>query len=453
MRTTALKRGNDERCLWLHSLDHYHHHQAQDEVPWTVICSSNRTNGLKVATDVYLPLGRSSLVGPVPQLIFSCFSAFLYLHSPASPSLTTKTTSVYLFSSRCHALLRHHCTHHSLFLQREGAEDILDFWLDVQQHENLCRAYFKDVRKSGRTIREDWPEYWEYARRRGSTYGTVVGAQTAAKRSTASTAEMAAEMQEKERRPTTADRSTSPDPRLLASTSPVTAVGTDLEHALASPTPAQPRSSTPFSLGKRTPTFFARRASRAPTIIPRSSAITRADLVASAERIFLRYLSPAGTSPGGGESHEIYLPPALRVHSFPLSNATGSAADQAAIAQVPDMFHAQKEYCFRAMEQDAFPRFLRSKAFGNLTPMSALVRLVAGLISLWIGLATAFSLVFLDVKPKSVRFYVRIIPIIELVHCLIDVSSKALHPVHLCSTFHHLTSVRTGPHPRLFWAE
>ncbi|KAJ3509568.1 hypothetical protein NLJ89_g5152 [Agrocybe chaxingu] len=59
-----------------------------------------------------------------------------------------------------------------LFLQREGAEDILDFWLDVQQHENLCRAYFKDVRKSGRTIKDDWPHYWDYARRRGSIYGT-----------------------------------------------------------------------------------------------------------------------------------------------------------------------------------------------------------------------------------------------------------------------------------------
>ena len=342
--------------------------------------------------------------------------------------------------------------HHSLFLQREGAEDILDFWLDVQQHENLCRAYFKDVRKSGRTIRDDWPEYWEYARRRGSTYGTVVGAQTAAKRSTASTAEMAAEMQEKERRPATTERSTTPDPRLLASTSPATAVGTDLEHALGS-TPAQPRSSTPFSLGKRTPTFFSRRASRAPTIIPRSAAITRADLVASAERIFLRYLSPAGTSPGGGESHEIYLPPALRVHSFPLSNATGSAADQATIAQVPDMFNGQKEYCFRAMEQDAFPRFLRSKAFGNLTPVSALVRLVVGLISLWVGLSAAFALVFLDVKPKSMRFYVRMIPFIRLVHCLTVVSSKALHPLRLCPAFPHLTSVRTGPHPRLFRAE
>jgi hypothetical protein len=317
-------------------------------------------------------------------------------HGPNVPSFISRLFTILLLYP------------YSLFLQREGAEDILDFWLDVQQHENLCRAYFKDVRKSGRTIREDWPEYWEYARRRGSTYGTVVGAQPAAKRSTASTAEMTTEMQEKRG---TVERSTSPDPRLLASTSPATAVGTDLEHALASPTPAQPRPSTPFSLGRRTPTFFSRRASRAPTIIPRSSPIARSDLVASAERIFLRYLSPAGTSPGGGESHEIYLPPALRVHSFPLSNATGSAADQTAIAQVPDMFHSQKEYCFRAMEQDAFPRFLRSKAFGNLTPMSALVRLVSGLVCLWIGLATAFSLIFLDVKPKSLRFYVRIVSI------------------------------------------
>jgi hypothetical protein len=57
------------------------------------------------------------------------------------------------------------------------------------------------------------------------------------------------------------------------------------------------------------------------------------------------------------------------------------------------------------MEQDAFPRFLRAKAFGNLTPVSALVRLIAGLIILWVGLAVAFSLVFLDVKPKAKRFF------------------------------------------------
>ncbi|KAI0069961.1 hypothetical protein K474DRAFT_1609569 [Panus rudis PR-1116 ss-1] len=287
-----------------------------------------------------------------------------------------------------------------LFLQREGAEDILDFWLDVQQHENLCRAYFKDVRKSGRTIRDDWPEYWDYARRRGSIYGTVVGLnpQTGTKRSTASTGEMLTEqdranlasagsMDEKAAR--------SPSPRQM-STTPGTAVATE-----------PPRSTTPFSLSGRTPTLFNRRASRAPTIIPRTSAISRQDLIASAERIYYRYLSPAGNTIGSNENHEIYLPPNLRIHSFPLSSQQEpkNAAEMSLMAQIPDMFHAQKEYVFRAMEQDAFPRFLRAKAFGNLTPVSALVRLVLGLIILWVGLAVGFSLIFLDVHPKSKRFF------------------------------------------------
>ena len=189
----------------------------------------------------------------------------------------------------------------------------------------------------------------------------------------------------------------SPSPR-LQSVSPNTAVATE-----------PPRSTTPFSLSGRTPTLFnARRASRAPTIIPRTSAISRQDLIASAERIYYRYLSPAGNTVGSDENHEIYLPPSLRIHSFPLSstNEPKSQNEMNIMAQIPDMFHSQKEYCFRAMEQDAFPRFLRAKAFGNLTPVSALVRLIVGLIVLWIGLAVGFSLIFLDVHPKSKRFFV-----------------------------------------------
>ncbi|KAH9475985.1 Protein rax1 [Psilocybe cubensis] len=299
-----------------------------------------------------------------------------------------------------------------LFLQREGAEDILDFWLDVQQHENLCRAYFKDVRKSGRTIKEDWPQYWDYARRRGSIYGTVVGLSGdggGTKRSTASTGEMLSEHDKRnlaslgnDEKAGYGGRSTSPRPNTAAGHSENTRV------ASASPVDDPPRSSTPFSLSGRTPTLFnLRRASRAPTIIPRSAAISRLDLIASAERIFYRYLSPAGNTVNSPENHEIYLPPALRIHSFPLSSSQEpkSQTELALMAQIPDIFHAQKEYCFRAMEQDAFPRFLRSKAFGNLTPISALVRLIAGLIILWIGLAAAFSLIFLDVQPKSKRFF------------------------------------------------
>ena len=301
----------------------------------------------------------------------------------------------------------------SLFLQREAAEDILDFWLDVQQHENLCRAYFKDVRKSGRTIKEDWPHYWDYARRRGSIYGTVVGLSAdggGTKRSTASTGEM---LTDAEKRSLAAAGTGSDEKKRSTSPTPAVAGQSDLTHAASTSTNNNdtgnpPRSSTPFSLSGRTPTLFnMRRASRAPTVIPRSAAISRLDLIASAERIFYRYLSPAGNTV---KNHEIYLPPALRIHNFPLSSSQEpkTQTELALMAQIPDIFHAQKEYCFRAMEQDAFPRFLRSKAFGNLTPISALIRLVLGLLILWIGLAAAFSLVFLDVQPKSKRFFVRI---------------------------------------------
>jgi hypothetical protein len=214
-------------------------------------------------------------------------------------------------------------------MQREGAENLLDFWLDVQQHENLCRAYFKDVLRLGKTVREDWPEYWDYARRQGSKYGELVG------------------------------------------------------------------------LGaRRTPSLLGR------TGRPMAEAITREDLVESARRILARYIIL-------GADKEVGIPPSLRTNGFPLpshqlpSPTSPAYESEAAVhAQVPDMFHHQKEYIFRIMERRAFPRFLRTIVFGNLTPLGARVRLGLGLLVLWIGLAYALSLIFLDVKPKSRRFYV-----------------------------------------------
>jgi ABC-type glycerol-3-phosphate transport system permease component len=221
----------------------------------------------------------------------------------------------------------------------------------------------------------------------------------ATKRSTTSTSELLTEQDRLNLATADEMAARSHSPRMPATT-PATVVGDDYGQQ-------QPRSSTPFSLSGRTPTLFNKRISRAPTVIPRSAAVTKQDLIASAEHIYYRYLSPAGNTVGGTENHEIYLPPALRIHTFPLitGQELKSDVEKSILAQVPDMFHAQKEYCFRAMEQDAFPRFLRSKAFGNLTPLSALVRLIIGLIVLWIGLAVGFSLIFLNVQPKSKRFF------------------------------------------------
>jgi len=222
----------------------------------------------------------------------------------------------------------------------------------------------------------------------------------ATKRSTTSTNELLTEQDRQNLAAADERVMRSPSPR-MTSTTPATVTGDDYAQQ-------QPRSSTPFSLSGRTPTLFNKRVSRAPTVIPRSAAVTRQDLIASAEHIYYRYLSPAGNTVGATENHEIYLPPALRIHTFPLASSQDpkSDAEKSLLAQIPDMFHAQKEYCFRAMEQDAFPRFLRSKAFGNLTPLTALARLISGLIVLWIGLAVGFSLIFLDVQPKSKRFFV-----------------------------------------------
>lgn len=296
-----------------------------------------------------------------------------------------------------------------LFLQREGQEDVLDFWLDVQQHENLCRAYFKDIRKSGKAIKDEWPQYWDFARKRGSIYGNVVGISNAGtKRSNASTGDLVGES-EKAKVDRAGPSSVSPgiiEGKRSMSPGPTVAIAAEEKER----DPA--RSMTPWSQ-LRARHSFSKRASRAPTVIPRSAPITRLDLIASAERIFFRYLAPP---PPNQPSHEIYLPPSLRIHSFPLSstqlpNTTSPEyeIEASALAQVPDMYHTQKEYCFRAMEQDAFPRFLRAKAFGNLTPVSAFIRLVAGMIILWVTLAVAFSLIFLNVQPKSKRFFVRIV--------------------------------------------
>ena len=70
------------------------------------------------------------------------------------------------------------------------------------------------------------------------------------------------------------------------------------------------------------------------------------------------------------------------------------------------MFHPQKAYIFRALEQDAFPRFLRAKAFGNLTPMGSLIRMLAGMAILWGAFVLGFSLIFLDYQPKQTRIWV-----------------------------------------------
>ncbi|POY74753.1 hypothetical protein BMF94_2229 [Rhodotorula taiwanensis] len=362
-----------------------------------------------------------------------------------------------------------------LFLQREGSEDTLDFWLDVQQHENLCRAYFKDLQKAGVAVSDDWPHIYGNVTgiRRGehdasaasassaygggedeSAYGSAPRTpyfdsptETARDGSAAEKGrfETAGGGGEKPLpsptpsaggllSPATSDygfareqlRTPSPQPGQHVSQYPLSPTlramyphdddagefGASSAQAAAAAESQYPGSGNTLTSATRRRLGAARRSNTNGSVgntqpfIMRSSAISRTDLIASAERIYTRYLMP-------GADKEVYLPPSLRITDFPLSRSTLPAVthpdydhEASLQAKIPDLFHQQKEFVYRAMEQDSFPRFLRSKAYGNLTPLSAYARLAFGLLALWAAFATGFAFILLDVTPKAKRLWV-----------------------------------------------
>ncbi|KAH9449409.1 hypothetical protein MJO28_010529 [Puccinia striiformis f. sp. tritici] len=282
-----------------------------------------------------------------------------------------------------------------LYLQRERAEDSLDFWLDAQQHENLCRAYFKDLRRNTVHLRDEWPDYYQRACTRGSVYNPLNGISRQSRLMDENMNPIQKPHPPQSINSSRISQQGMPSPiaphvsPALRALFPHDKVPSHDEDPLARPTrQGSTRARTPIQ-----------------PVIPRSSAITRTDLIASAERIYYRYLL-------SGAEKEIYLPSALRIHNFPINSASLPHAgspdyeDEANfLAMIPDMFVSQKEYIYRSMERDTFPRFLRSKAFGNLTPLSSIIRLSVGLFAIWIGLSVGLSLIFLDIHPRVHRLW------------------------------------------------
>ena len=118
--------------------------------------------------------------------------------------------------------------------------------------------------------------------------------------------------------------------------------------------------------------------------------VTRADLRASAEKILYTFLLP-------GSEREIILPPGI-THEITSAIEEDGRDD-------PEVFDTAKDYTFQAMERDAFPGFLRSKALGNLVPPSLFVRLCLGLLSMFGGFWAGFACIMLD-SPKHIRSWV-----------------------------------------------
>src|SRR5437588_8088749 len=45
---------------------------------------------------------------------------------------------------------------------REHASEYLDFYLDVLEHEILCKAFVKDIKKIGLDVNVEYPDYERY---------------------------------------------------------------------------------------------------------------------------------------------------------------------------------------------------------------------------------------------------------------------------------------------------
>jgi Regulator of G protein signaling domain len=120
------------------------------------------------------------------------------------------------------------------------------------------------------------------------------------------------------------------------------------------------------------------------------SFVTRQDIRQSSHRILVTYFIP-------GAERELVLPARIMMSVKQAIEVDGR--------DDPEVFDEAREYVFQAMERDAFPAFLATKALGNLSPAGSLVRLIFGLFSLFAAFWVGFVLIFLDWQPKITRLW------------------------------------------------
>ena len=192
-------------------------------------------------------------------------------------------------------------------------------------------------------------------------------------------------------------------------------------------TGGQSEGNTPGSEHPPRPSFMTSGTSPSPNINSNSSpehTVARADIRASAEKILYTFLL-------AGAEREIILPQGI------LNEITNAIEKEG--RDDPEVFDAAKDYVFQAMERDAFPGFLRSKALGNLVQASMMLRLIVGTVSVFAAIWTAFVLIFLD-KNRATRCWV-ILPWTVGLYCLMS-HQYTLDPVMAMTGYSEYTFMR-----------
>ncbi|KAL9049775.1 MAG: hypothetical protein Q9162_007022 [Coniocarpon cinnabarinum] len=281
---------------------------------------------------------------------------------------------------------------------QQRSVDYLDFWLDVAQHLSLCRLFISQLHRS---VLYETPDLDKAGSKRSSQLleATAAGAVNDAGEGPAPRS--IRESREQERRISAFLREDSASHHSGGhhshKQSGESSASHDTQRTGTEQTGQRSRTNTGLTgmTGERPPrpSFMTSNlgdySSSSPNEADSSEAhrVTREDLKASAEKVMITYLLP-------GSEREIILP-----------NATVQGIQNAIEKEGrhdPELFDDAKEYVYQAMERDAFPGFLRSKALGNTVPLGLLIRLVIGLLALFGGFWTAFTLIFLN-KSRATR--------------------------------------------------
>ncbi|KIM98011.1 hypothetical protein OIDMADRAFT_31927 [Oidiodendron maius Zn] len=288
---------------------------------------------------------------------------------------------------------------------QQRSVDYLDFWLDVAQHMSLCRHYVRELRRS-------------------VMIGTPEGDKGQSKHSSA-ILEGLGDMNHPLAGPSklATEKERNQDAQMSAFLREDNTVGAALKTSLSGSAGSQQSGSRKTHSHERQ----ARRSFMSSQVDPNSDSnspahtVARADIRASAEKILYTFLLP-------GAEREIVLPHAI-THDITVCIEERGRDD-------PEVFDAAKDYVFQAMERDAFPGFLRMKAFGNLVPPSMIMRLAIGLFAIFSAFWVAFTLIFLN-YPRHTRIWV-LLPFTIAVYCLVS-HQYALDPLLALAGFSEYT--------------
>lgn len=121
--------------------------------------------------------------------------------------------------------------------------------------------------------------------------------------------------------------------------------------------------------------------------IEQTHLITRKNLRQSSHMLYNTYFNPAN------ERH-ILIPQELILEVQNAIEVNGR--------DDPEVFDAAREYVFKSMEYDAYPKFLRTHALRNVTEKSAMFRLLGSILCAIAGFWASYYMIFYD-TVKSTR--------------------------------------------------